>query len=87
MTLADGKEVLVATVFDLMVANYGIDRGLGGGNVAKSFDEDIPYTPAWQEHFTGVPAAKVIKVAREFADNADKTHGRSMVILGAGVNH
>ena len=83
---ADG-EVLVATVFDLMVANYGIDRGLGGGNVAKSFDEDISYTPAWQEHFTGVPAAKVIKVAREFADNADKTHGRSMVILGAGVNH
>ncbi|MCF8468605.1 MAG: nitrate reductase subunit alpha, partial [Sneathiella sp.] len=80
-------EVLVATVFDLMVANYGIDRGLGGENVAKSFDEDVPYTPAWQERFTGVKAASVIKVAREFADNADKTHGRSMVILGAGVNH
>ncbi len=79
--------VLVATVFDLMIANYGIDRGLGGENVAKSFDEDIPYTPAWQEHFTGVDRDKVIKVAREFADNADKTHGRSMVILGAGVNH
>ncbi|USG62519.1 nitrate reductase subunit alpha [Sneathiella marina] len=80
-------DILVATVFDLMVANYGIDRGLGGGNVAKSFDENIPYTPAWQERFTGVKAANVIKVAREFADNADKTRGRSMVILGAGVNH
>ena len=33
--LANGEEVLVATVFDLMAANYGIDRGLGGGNVAS----------------------------------------------------
>src|SRR3546814_572889 len=33
--LAEG-EVMVATVFDLFVANYGLDRGLGGGNVARS---------------------------------------------------
>ncbi|GHF22242.1 nitrate reductase subunit alpha [Kordiimonas sediminis] len=84
---AAGEEMVVATVFDLLVANYGIDRGLGGSNVAKSLDEDIPYTPAWQEKITGVAADKVIKVAREFADNADKTHGRSMVILGAAINH
>lgn len=84
--LAKG-EVIVATVFDLMVANYGIDRGLGGGNVASSFDDNEPYTPAWQEKITGVPRESVIKVAREFADNADKTHGRSMVILGAAINH
>ena len=80
-------EVLVATVFDLFVANYGIDRGLGGGNVASSYDEDVPYTPAWQERITGVPREQVITVARQFADNADKTEGKSMVILGAGLNH
>ncbi len=80
-------EVTVATVFDLLVANYGIDRGLGGGNVAASFDDDQPYTPAWQEKITGVPRAHVIATAREFADNAHKTKGRSMVILGAAVNH
>ena len=80
-------EFYVATVFDLMAANYGVDRGLGGGNVAKSFDDDVPYTPAWQEKITGVPRDNVIKVAREFADNADKTRGRSMVILGAAINH
>ncbi len=84
--LADGKEVLVATVFDLMVANYGVDRGLGG-DAAKSFEDDVPYTPAWQEKITGVPAEMVTRIAREFADNADKTRGRSMVILGAAVNH
>ncbi|MGE0660247.1 MAG: nitrate reductase subunit alpha [Reyranellaceae bacterium] len=86
LQLKDG-EARVATVFDLLCANYGIDRGLGGENVAASFDDDVPYTPAWQERITGVPRAHVIEVARAFADNADKTRGRSMVILGAAVNH
>ncbi len=80
-------ETLVATVFDLLIANYGLGRGLGGDWAAKSFDEDIPYTPAWQEKITGVPRDKVIAVARGFADNAEKTRGKSMVILGAGLNH
>ena len=87
ITLADGSIAHVATVFDLMIANYGIDRGLGGGNVASSFDDDVPYTPAWQEKITGVSRQQVILVAREFARNADKTHGKSMIILGAGLNH
>ena len=83
---ADG-EIVVATVFDLLVGNYGIDRGFGGGNVASSYDQDVPYTPAWAEAVTGVDRAHIIAVAREFAENADKTHGKSMVILGAGLNH
>src|SRR5690606_22045670 len=37
-------ETLVATVFDLFVANYGLDRGLGGGQVAKDYTEKVPYT-------------------------------------------
>ncbi|MBI3042555.1 MAG: nitrate reductase subunit alpha [Betaproteobacteria bacterium] len=86
VTLKDGA-CLVATVFDLFAGNYGVDRGLGGGNVAGSYDDDVPYTPAWQERITGVPRAHAIQVAREFADNADKTHGRSMVIIGAAMNH
>ncbi|MCP4923061.1 MAG: nitrate reductase subunit alpha [bacterium] len=81
------KEALVATVFDLMVANYGVDSGLGGDNVASSFEDDVPYTPKWQEKITGVPAEQVTRIAREFADNASKTRGRSMVILGAAINH
>lgn len=80
-------EILVATVFDLLAASYGVDQGLGGNNLAASFDDDAPYTPAWQEKITGVHRSKVIKIAREFADNADKTRGRSMVILGAAINH
>ena len=43
------REALVATVFDLQVANYGVARGLPGELAAKSFDDDTPYTPAWQE--------------------------------------
>ncbi len=86
VALADG-EALVATVFDLLCANYGIDRGLGGENVAASYDANVPYTPAWQQKITGVPAEQVIAVARQFADNADKTRGKSMVIIGAAMNH
>jgi len=82
-----GEEVYVATVFDLLCANYGIDRGLGGGNVARSYDENVPYTPKWQEAITGVKAEDVIAVARQFADNAAKTEGKSMVIIGAAMNH
>jgi len=86
LALADG-ETLVASVFDLLVANYGIDRGLGGGNVARDYEDDVAYTPKWQETITGVKAEDVITVARQFADNADKTGGRSMVIIGAAMNH
>ena len=86
VALADG-EGLVATVFDLFVANYGLDRGLGGEHVASSFDDDTPCTPAWAEGITGVPRDRIIDVARGFAGNAEVTGGKSMVILGAGLNH
>jgi nitrate reductase alpha subunit len=86
LRLADG-EVLVATVHDLFIANYGVDQGFGGANVARSFDDDVPYTPAWAERITGVSRDKIIHVAREFATNAEKTNGRSMVIIGAAMNH
>jgi nitrate reductase / nitrite oxidoreductase, alpha subunit len=85
--LAGGEEALVASVFDLITAHYGVDRGLDCENTPKSYDDNKPYTPAWQEQITGVKRDRVIAVAREFAENADKTHGKSMVILGAGLNH
>lgn len=82
---ADGEKY-VTTVYDLVLANYGVDRGIGE-NAAKSYDDDIPFTPGWQEKITGVKREQVIKIAREFADNAIETGGRSMVIVGAGINH
>ena len=82
----EGK-TLVATVFDLFCANYGLDRGLGGEHVSNDYADNIPYTPAWAERITGVPAEQIVTVAREFATNAEKTKGKSMVILGAGLNH
>ena len=76
----------VTTVYDLTLANYGIDTGIGG-ECANSYEDDTPYTPKWQEKFTGVSADMVIHTAREFADNALKTNGRTMVIMGGGINH
>jgi len=43
VTLADGSVAKVATVFDLSAANLAIDRGLGGANVAKDYnDASVP---------------------------------------------
>ena len=87
LATADG-DVYVATVFDLLCANYGVARASGdNGGCARSYDDDLPYTPKWQEAITGVPAERAIAVAREFATTAEKTQGRAMVIIGAGVNH
>lgn len=77
----------VTTVYDLTMANYGPERGLNDDNRAAGYDEVKAYTPAWAEKITGVSRAHIIRTAREFADNADKTHGRSMIIVGAGLNH
>lgn len=82
----DKGDVLVTTVYDLTLANYAVDRGIGG-EVASSYEDDVPYTPKWQEKYTGVPMETVIHTAREFADNSLKTKGRTMVIMGGGINH
>ncbi len=81
-----GGEVLVTTGFDLQMAQFGIGRGLDGA-YPSSYDDDAPYTPAWQERHTGIGRDTVIRLAREFAGNAEATQGRSMVIVGASVNH
>lgn len=81
----EGK-MLCANVFDILMAHYGVDRGLGDENCAQSYDENKPFTPKWQEQITGVPADKVIATARSFAQTAEKTRGKSMIIIGAGVN-
>ena len=78
---------LVTTVFDLMLAQYGVGRDGLPGEWPTGYDDPAPYTPAWQEGITGVPASMAERIGREFADNAEKSDGRSMIVLGAGTNH
>ncbi|MGW5942073.1 nitrate reductase subunit alpha [Streptomyces celluloflavus] len=79
---------LVTTVFDLLLTTYGVHReGLTGDWPTGYDDATWPCTPAWQEEITSVPAAQVIRIAREFARNAEQTRGRSMIVMGAGTNH
>ncbi|MGG4554356.1 nitrate reductase subunit alpha [Paenibacillus humicus] len=85
--LADGAERLAVTVYDLMLSQYGVRRS-GGGHEAAGYDDALThYTPAWQEAITGVKSSIVIQIAREFAQNSLDTGGRSMIIMGAGINH
>ncbi|WP_067860097.1 nitrate reductase subunit alpha [Nocardia shimofusensis] len=78
----------VTTVFDLLLAQYGVGRDGLPGEWASGYDDaSSPYTPAWQETITGVPAVQAERIAREFADNAERSGGRSMILMGAGTNH
>lgn len=79
---------VVTTVLDLLLAQYGVGRdGLPGTWPTGYDDATGACTPAWQEQFTGVPAAKAERIGREFAANAEESRGRSMIIMGAGTNH
>ncbi len=78
--------VYVTTAYDLLAAHLGISRGLGG-DYPVDYNDPKPYTPAWQESITGVSRDLVIKIAREFAENAEKTGGRSLIIMGPGIQH
>jgi nitrate reductase alpha subunit len=79
---------LVTTVYDLLLAQYGVARdGLPGDWPAGYDDPTVPYTPAWQAPITGVAAPTAARIAREFAANAEQSRGRSMIIMGAGTNH
>ncbi len=83
---AQGR-IAITTVFDLVMAQFGVDRGLGGDAAADFDDESALYTPAWQEKYTGIHRDTVIQFAREWASNGEKTRGRNMIIIGAGANH
>ncbi|MEN4769683.1 nitrate reductase subunit alpha [Duffyella gerundensis] len=87
LTLKDGRQVAVTSVYDLTLANYGIDRGLDDVHCAADYSDVRAYSPAWAEQICGVPRQQIETIAREFAATAHKTHGRSMIILGAGINH
>jgi nitrate reductase alpha subunit len=79
-------DVRVATIYDLMLAHYGVPRGLSGERVYAPSDPAAPYTPRWQEPITGIAWQKVEAVARELAHTAARTQGRCMIIIGTGVN-
>lgn len=85
--LKDGSSVKVASVYDVMISQYGVNRFNDSREAQGPEDADSIYTPAWQEKVTGVKATVVAQVAREFAQNAIDTEGRSMIIMGAGINH
>lgn len=87
LTLAGGKTVLVTTAYDLLMAQYGVNRGLAGAYPKDYDDAAQPFTPAWQEKQTGVDRSLAIRVGREWAESAAHTKGKCMFITGSGVLH
>ncbi|MGF9645933.1 nitrate reductase subunit alpha [Paenibacillus sp. MABNS29] len=83
----EGRTLKVVTVYDLMMAHVGVPRQQLQGDYPVDYNDPKPYTPAWQEAITGVKKSHCIQVAREFAENAAKTGGKSMIAMGGGTNH
>ncbi|MFQ5808738.1 MAG: nitrate reductase subunit alpha, partial [Armatimonadota bacterium] len=79
--------VAVTTAYDLLMAQFGVGRGLEGEYPESYDDAGAPYTPAWQEAWSGVSRDTVIKFAREWASTAEKSEGKCCIIIGAGINH
>ena len=84
---SDGRKVTVTTVYDLLMAQYGVDRGLKGEYPKDYDDPTVPYTPAWSEQYTGIGRKDLLQFAREWGVTAEKTNGKCTVIIGAGINH
>ena len=82
----DGK-VPVTTTYDLIMAQYGVDRGLKGEYPHSYEDKNAAYTPAWQEMFTGIGSDTLLQFAAEWIRTAEATKGKCMIIIGAGINH
>lgn len=83
----NGEKIYVSTIYDLMASQYGIKRFDHPLEAIGYDDENSLYSPKWQEKITGVKSSVVVQIAREFAQNAIDTDGRSMIIMGAGINH
>lgn len=80
----------VTTVYDLMLAHYGVNRPslqLPGSWPTDFNDASEVGTPAWAEELSSVPVAQIERIATEFAQNALDSKGRSQIIMGAGANH
>lgn len=83
----DGESVRVTTIYDLLMAQYGVNRGLAGDYPADYDDENAPFTPAWSEKYTGISRDVLIRFAREWGTTAEHTEGKCTILIGAGINH
>ena len=79
---------LVTTVLDLMLAHYGVERAGLPGSWPQGYDDpSVPATPAWASQICGAPIEQIVRLGREWAQNAVDTGGRGMILMGAGTNH
>lgn len=87
ITGADGTALVVTTVLELLMAQYGVCSYGTDESYPSSYEDDAIYTPAWQEKYTGIKADNVVSFAQQWAQTAEATNGKCSIIIGAGANH
>ena len=80
-------ERLVTTVFDLMLAQYGVGRDGLPGDWPTATTTRSPTPLRGRRRSPACRPNSAARIGREFAQNAEDSGGRSMIILGAGTNH
>ena len=75
------EKVKIATVYDLMTSQYGVQRFEHELEATSYDDASSKYTPAWQEQITGIKRVSD-ESGKRICTNAIDTGGRSMIIMG-----
>ena len=78
--------VKVTTVYDLILLTTVLTV-VSVVKMAKAYTDDTPYTPTWQRKITGVKRTLLLATVIVNLQIMQKTKGRSMIIMGGGINH
>ena len=70
LQLASGETVSVATVYDLLMAQYGVPRGLPGEYPAITTTRTRPIRRRGRKNIPEWPATTLIRFAREWGNTA-----------------
>jgi nitrate reductase alpha subunit len=70
---------LVTTVYDLLLAQYGVGRDGLPGDWPTAYDDPTSPTPRRGRSRSPASRPRRPRIAREFARNAEESRGRSMI--------
>ena len=83
---ARGRTALVTTVYDLLMAQYGVAADCPATTRRPTTTMRRTRRPG-RRRLTGVPRDAIVRFAREWGDTAERTGGQCTIIIGAGINH
>ncbi len=82
VTTTDGKKVAVATIFDVMMAHYGVPRGLSGDYPEDYKIRSLHILQLGRRYLQELIVRQIIQIAREWGHNGEVTQGKIWSLSG-----